>query len=179
MRNLLFAIGLFLAPSSQLFAASVANMVLMPTDQNVNLLNFGTVSGTAQLGLFDDDIIAGGTAVFSGATFLPLDLAGDIAAFSPTIGQTTNYAVSNNNNDTFTLSGNDNFLLALNTGSGFSLPDSISCSSATGSCMLGWTSGTVLYAVDTALAPVPLPAALPLLLTGLFGIGMFYRRRAA
>ena len=109
MRNLLFAIVLFLTPSSQLFAASIANQPLMPTDQNVNLINFGAVPGTAQLGLFDDDIIAGGTVVFSGATFLPLDLAGDIAAFSPTVGQITDYAVSNNNNDTFTLSGNEFF----------------------------------------------------------------------
>ncbi len=175
----MFSLILLLAVSMQAPALTVSpHVALMATDQNVNLFNLDVVPAAWRLGLFDDDGLNASGSISSGAAYLALDLGGDRASFSPRTGAGGNQTVTNVHGDSLVLTGNDHFLLALDSGTGFSLPDSLSCQTASGLCTLGWRAGLTQFVLDTAPATVPLPAALPLLLSGLAGLGFGLRKRS-
>lgn len=167
--------------------ASQAATVFAPTNQDVNFINIFSSDLTGlELAMFDDDIVdINGDPVFGGAPWLSLDLAGDVASFTPTIGQNVDYTVTNNASDSLSLLGNDNFILALRRGmpgdSNF-IPwaeaDSVVCSGATNACTASWNFGTTELIVDVALvSSVPVPAALWLFGSGILGFTLVGRRR--
>lgn len=174
-------------------SASANAAIFSPTDQNVNFFNicFSCDTTGLELGLFDDSVVS-----FAGQPWLSVNVAGDVVDFSPTIGQNTDYNLTNNAYDsdplgvhnTLTLSGNDNFQLALRRGApgdanfiAWSLADSVVCSTATSSCTASWDFGTNELIVDVQLATVvPVPAAIWLLGAGLAGlVGVAQRRTAS
>lgn len=166
--------------------------ILSPTDQNVNFFNvcFSCDTTGLELGLFDDSVVS-----FAGQPWLSINVTGDIVDFTPTIGQNTNYSLTNNAydsnpggvNNSLTLSGNDNFQLALRRGMpgdpdfiAWSLANSTVCSTNTNSCTLSWDLGTTQLVVDASVVnPIPVPAAVWLFGSGLIGLVGIARRKAA
>lgn len=146
--------------------------------------------------LYFDDSSFDNSGNFLGGDWLEINIAtGDVATFSPVIGQNTDYTVTNNawisgdtpanSNNELLLTGNDNFRLALRRGIStdpdfiaWGEADSVVCSSATQSCTASWNFGTTQLVVDVdVVTAVPVPAALWLFGSGLLGLaGIAYRR---
>lgn len=167
--------------SALVFASSLqAATVFAPTDQNVNVFQntTGGVSGL-QVGMFDDSDTA-----FAGP-FLNVDITnGDTLAFSPTIGASTNYTVTNYAGGTLTLSGNDSFSFGLRQSAGAWMgPDNVVCNARTHSCQVAWNGYSSNLVVDVSQvvppASVPVPAALWLFGSGLLGLIGVSRRDGA
>jgi len=167
--------------SALVFASSLqAATVFAPTDQNVNVFpnSTGGVSDL-QVGMFDDSDTA-----FAGP-FLNVDItSGDTLAFSPTIGASTNYTVTNYAGGTLTLTGNDSFSFGLRQSTGpWASPDNVVCNARTHSCQVAWNDLASNLVVDvTKVVPpagVPVPAALWLFGSGLFGLIGVSRRGVA
>ncbi len=173
LKKIIMLAAIALTASAQAMTTTSPTL-FKPTDGDVNLTvftsGFGTPPTSWQLGLFDDDVVSGGSVAFGGADHLALNLPGDLAIFSGTTVE--NWA----HTDSLSLTGDQTFLLALDTGSGWSVPDTVSCFAAANSCNLTWNGAGFALVAD--VAPVPLPAALPLLLGALFGIGAIQRRVA-
>jgi hypothetical protein len=169
--------------SFALFASASANAVIFaPTDQNVNFINFGITGNAAglELGIFEDTLVS-----FAGQPWLSVNVTGDVIDFSPVIGQNTNYTLTNNASNMFTLLGSDHFQLALRRGVpsdpdfiAWSLADSVSCNGANNTCFVSWILGTTQLVVDIeTVNPVPVPAAVWLFGSGLIGLAGVARRR--
>lgn len=172
-----------------LVAGSVqASTIFAPTDQNVNFVNLQVSGSTTglQLAMFDD------VGSLSASPWLPIDYTGDVVDFSPTIGQNVNYTVSTSSpgpSNSLTLTGNDNFRLALRRGVpsdpdfiAWAEPGAVVCNGASHTCTLSWTMGATELAVDltfstVAPAEVPLPASAWLLGSGLLGLVGISRRK--
>jgi hypothetical protein len=173
----LLCAGLLAAASSGAHAIAV-NSTFQPNDQTVNFFNVQGASNTdLQLAMFDD-LDTG----FTGS-LLNIAITGDVASFDPTIGQAVDYTVTNNNSDTLTLLGSDQFILGLRDAVGgtfgWTQPTDVTCTATTNSCTASWSvAGTTELVVDVQLAPVPVPAAAWLFGSGLLGLTMVGRRRA-
>lgn len=166
--------------SAFVFATTVqASMVFAPTNQDVNVFTMGNPAGL-QLGMFDDS-----DTTFSGP-FLNVDILnmGDTLTFSPTIGLSQNYTVTNHAGSTLTLSGNDSFSLALRqSGGAWSGPDGFQPWGYTNGGTLTWNGVFNSLVVDISKvvppASVPVPAALWLFGSGLLGLIGVSRRDGA
>jgi len=177
-----------------LLVSGSANAVIFhPTDQNVNFFTLAVQGDVSrlELGVFDDSVVS-----FAGQPWLSVNVVtGDIIDFSPVIGQNTNYSLTNNAYDTaplgvhntLTLTGNDNFQLALRRGLpgdsdfiAWSFANSTVCSDNTNSCNVSWNFGTTQLVVDVQtveVPPVPVPAAAWLFGSGLLGLAGVMRRQ--
>ena len=191
IKKLLVSAGLLLLALTS--SAGWSATVYAPTNQNVNFINddnncylFGTNCPDAILGIFDDS-----DTTYSG-NFLAISLGqdGDTANFAETIGQAINYNLSNNSGlapNSFMLTGNDNFLIALRapaSSGSWVAPTLEQCSVTSESCLLTWNLGSSVFAIDLEQvvppAEVPVPASVWLFGSGLLGlVGIARRKKTA
>lgn len=156
---------------------AASTFIFQPVDQTVNFFNvLGGSNTDLELAMFDENDTG-----FAGP-WLDININGDVASFSPTIGQNVDYTVTNNNANTLTLLGSDRFILALRDLIGpdmflWTEANSVTCDSNTDSCTASWSIGTTELVVDVKLSAVPVPAAVWLFTSGLFGMTLFRRRR--
>ena len=158
--------------------ANAVSTVFFPTNQNINFV-FSTNSGSngLQLGMFDD----ANTVFNEGPDYLAIALGNDTVTFSPTIGQNTNYTVTNSSPllpGSATLLGSDRFILGMkDTGTGWLEADAVICNSVAGTCTVSWSGLSSELIVD--LQPIPVPAAVWLFGSGLLGLVGIARRRSS
>ena len=181
-----FSLGLI---SATAWSASV----YAPTNQNVNFINAdgichidGIGCPDAILGIFDDS-----DTTYTGS-YLAISIGqdGDAANFAETIGQEIDYNLSNNSGttpNTFTLTGNDHFLIALSSpaaSGSWVAPDVELCNDISESCRLSWDIGGSVLAIDLEkVGPpgeIPIPAAIWLFGSGPLGlIGIARQKKTA
>ena len=149
-------------------AAVPAATVWQPTDQNVNAMDLYLIVNILPSGnfyIFDDD--AAGN--LGSAPNLPLATS-DLLTFTQ---NGLDWDIMGTNG-TLTVTGTPNFLFAESNNSGFS-QESSSSPLGPNNWRLVFGSGAQLQAVD--VTPIPLPPAVLLLGSGLFGLACIARRR--
>jgi hypothetical protein len=148
--------------------ACTAGTVWMPTDKDVNVLDFFVVFPLLTDGdfyLLDDN----DSANLAGATKLQL-ADGDLISFQQ---DGADWTVTGSNGS-FTLSGSDNFIFAELNNSVFAM-ETGSSSTGPNQWVLNFGSGAILQATD--VAPVPLPPAVLLFGSAMVGLAAIGRRR--
>lgn len=156
----LLAGSVFLMFSVPVHAATI---VFSPTDGNINVLLDDLGGGT--LAIFDDSDTG-----FSGP-YLEIDVP-SVASFSGPVGM--DYTVTNSTFDSLTLTGSANFLLALDSGSGWMMPTAVTPLGAS-AYTVSFDEASVLI-TDISAATIPVPAAAWLFASGLIGLVGVARR---
>ncbi|RMG30072.1 MAG: hypothetical protein D6721_04585 [Gammaproteobacteria bacterium] len=158
--------GLLLAAWNQIGSATT---VFMPTDNNVNVFRIPFYGGaTGLLGLFDDSDTG-----FAGR-YLRVNIASDVLTFTA-LG--TDWQVTNQAAQSFTLSGSNHFILGLSQDGGSTWSGDLFASSLGGNVYsIVFPGKQMVFAAD--VQPVPVPAAAWLFGSGLLGMVAVGRRRA-
>lgn len=149
-----------------------ASTVFMTTDGSVNFFNINLTAGST-LAMFDDN----DDVTFANDLVIPLPSAVNIA--SDGLGDFTATSTASPNN-AITLTTDSWYVLAVSNdgGSSWSGDSFAACSSVSQSCTVSFDDGTIL-SVDSAVAVVPVPAAVWLFGSGLVGLIGFAKRKAA
>jgi len=150
-----------------------ASTVFMATDGSVNFFNINLAAGST-LAMFDDN----DDGTFANDHLeIPLPSAVDIAPDGSGGFSATSTASPNN---AITLTTAPWYVLAVSNDGGTTwMGDSFAaCGSVSQSCTISFSDGTIL-SVDSAVALVPVPAAVWLFGSGLVGLTGFAKRKAA
>jgi hypothetical protein len=156
-----------------LLVASQANAatIFIPTDGDVNFL-LGDLNG-AQLAIFDD----------SDQSYTGLSLGvsiGDIVGFAGPNGSSNYIATNTTTANTLLLTNNSSFILGLSTDGGNNwMAESSIVSLGANAYTVIFSTGNSITEVDVRIAPVPVPAAVWLLGSGLIGLAGIARRKKA
>jgi len=149
-----------------------ASTVFMAIDGNVNFFNINLSAGST-LAMFDDN----DDVTFVNDLLIPLPSAVNIAPDG--LGDFTATGTAPPNNS-ITLTTDPWYVLAVSNDGGLTwMGDSFAaCDSISRSCTVSFADGSVL-SVDSAVTPVPVPAAVWLFGSGLVGLIGFVKRKAA
>jgi hypothetical protein len=158
-----FLIGFLFSVS----ASAHASTVFMPTagTGDVNFFRLTLAAGSS-LAMFDDSDTS-----FTAPLAVPLP---SLVTISGPDGF-GDFTATNISANTLTLTGNNWFILGVNSGGSWSGDTGANCSPTTNSCTVTFADGTVL-SVDTQIVPVP--AAVWLFGSGLLGLVGVARRRS-
>lgn len=169
----------FVAMALLAAGSSHAATVLSPTDGDVNFFNISltNVPWAFELFMLDDSTVINNSLTSASGLLIPLP---SIVGVSGPIG--SNYIATNANAQTLLLTGSDHFVLAihnLNTNAWIEDSGAISMGANAERIIFEYTNAnqtTAILAVDVAIAPVPVPAAIWLFGSGLLGLAGFGKR---
>ena len=158
-----------------------AATVLVPTDGDINFLDVSATNTPwdYELYMLDDSTTISSSLTSNDGLIIPTpSIVGITGPFS------NNYIATNLNADTLTLTGSDQFILAIynmNTGDWIEDSGAISLGANSQRIMFEYNNAndtTAILAVDVEVSPIPLPASVWLMLSGIGALGLMKRQKS-